>query len=193
MAINAYARAAVDRVTTPIAAGLARIGATPNWLTVAGMVVTVAGAGLVAWQARLAGAAVIAAGSILDALDGSVARVRGTVSPLGGFLDSVADRVGDVAVFGAVAWLVRDEPVLFAVTLVGLAGAGLTSYIRAKAESLGWQATVGVFERAERLFVLLVGIAFPVVLPVALWVLALGGLVTVGQRVHAVVGQARTR
>ncbi|HEY8338474.1 MAG TPA: hypothetical protein VIK95_01320, partial [Egibacteraceae bacterium] len=117
---------------------------------------------------------------------------RGTTGPLGAFYDSVTDRFSDVVVFGAAAWLVRDDPVLFVVALVGLAAGQGTSYMRAKAESLGWNATVGLVERPERLIVLIVGLAFPLLLAPALWVLAIGGLITVAQRARAVVRQARS-
>jgi CDP-diacylglycerol---glycerol-3-phosphate 3-phosphatidyltransferase len=191
VALNAYARTAVDKIIIPVARGLARIGVTANWLTFTGLVLILVGAGLVASDRRLAGAIVIASSGIADLLDGSVAKVRGTTGPFGAFYDSTVDRVADVAIFGAVAWLVRDDPLLFTLTFVALGAAQVTSYMRAKAESLGWNATVGVIERAERLIIILLGIAFPVLLPVALWLLVVGGLVTVGQRLRVVLQQAR--
>jgi CDP-diacylglycerol--glycerol-3-phosphate 3-phosphatidyltransferase len=190
LAINAYARDAANAVLQPIVRVLVRLGATANGLTVAGVVIVVAGAGLVAADERQWGALVVAVGAVLDALDGGVARARGTSGPFGSFLDSVTDRVADVAVFGAVAWIVRADPLLFVLVLVGLGTAQLTSYIRAKAESLGWNATVGVIERAERIVILLVAIFFEPLLVPALWVLAVGGAVTVAQRLVAVVRQA---
>jgi CDP-diacylglycerol---glycerol-3-phosphate 3-phosphatidyltransferase len=192
LAINAYARTIADRVLVPIARVLVRMGATANWMTFFGMALTLLGAGFIVAGAVRTGVLVVAVGGIVDALDGSVARVRGTSSAFGAFYDSVVDRVADVAVFGATAWLVRDDPLLFGLTLVGLGAAQVTSYMRAKAESLGWRATVGVIERAERLLILLVGLFFQPLLPVALWVLAVGGLVTVGQRFKAVLEQADT-
>jgi CDP-diacylglycerol--glycerol-3-phosphate 3-phosphatidyltransferase len=79
--------------------------------------------------------------------------------------------------------------VLFTVALVALGAALLTSYIRAKAESLGWTATVGLLERPERVIILIVGIGLGL-LPFALWVLAVGGTVTVAQRLRVVRRQA---
>lgn len=190
MALNAYARTAVSKVIMPIARALARVGVTANWLTFCGLVLIVVGAGLVAADHRLAGALVIAASGIADLLDGSVAKVRGTTSAFGAFYDSTVDRIADVAIFGAVAWLVRDDPLLFTLALVALGAAQVTSYMRAKAESLGWNATVGIVERAERLIIILLGIAFPPLLPIALWLLVVGGLVTVGQRMRVVLQQA---
>lgn len=191
LALNAYARAATDRAIAPVARGLARAGVTANALTTAGLLLTFAGVVVLLLGDYRAGAVVLAAGAVTDALDGAVARQRGTASRLGAFYDSVADRVSDAALLGAAAWLVRDRPVLFAVAITALGGAQLTSYIRAKAESLGWQATVGVLERAERVIVLIVALFFDL-LPLALWLLAAGSLVTVVQRLRAVRRQART-
>jgi CDP-diacylglycerol--glycerol-3-phosphate 3-phosphatidyltransferase len=190
MALNAYARSAADALLRPVVAGLVRVGATANGLTLAGIAIVVAGSALIAAGERLLGAVVVAAGAVLDALDGGVARARGEQTRFGAFLDSVTDRIADMAVFGAVAWLMRDDAVLFAVTLVALSAAQVTSYMRAKAESLGWNATVGVIERAERVAILLVGVCFGVLLPAALWILAAGGVVTVAQRMRAVRRQA---
>lgn len=190
MALNAYARTVVDRVVAPIARGLVRLGATPNWLTFFGLVLSLAGVAIVLTGRPLVGAAVMALGGILDAFDGAVARLRGTSGPFGAFYDSVTDRVSDAAVFGAAAWLVREDALLFGVAIVAMGAAQLTSYIRAKAEALGWTATVGVIERAERMAILIaaIGLGF---LPIALWVLAIGGLVTIAQRLRVVVQQAK--
>ena len=190
MALNAYARTVVDRVVAPIARALVRLGATPNWITFFGLLLSLAGVAIVLAGRPLAGAAVMALGAVLDAFDGAVARLRGTSGPFGAFYDSVTDRVSDAALFGAAAWLVREDPLLFGVAIVAMGTAQLTSYIRAKAEALGWEATVGVVERAERVIILItaIGLGF---LPFALWVLALGGLITIAQRLRVVVQQAK--
>ena len=190
MALNAYARAVTDRLVVPVGRGFVRVGITPNWLTAIGLLVTVAGVAVVLLGHPLAGAIVMGFGAVGDALDGTVARLRGTEGPIGAFYDSVTDRFCDAAVFGAAAWLVRDDPLTFTVAMVAMGAAFITPYIRAKAEALGWVATVGVIERAERMFVLIVAIGFDF-LPVALWVLAIGGVITVVQRLRAVVRQAQ--
>ena len=190
MALNAYARAITDRIVAPIARGLVRIGATPNWLTFLGLATTFVGVTVVLLGRPLAGAIVMAVGSAVDAFDGAVARLRGSSGPFGAFYDSVTDRVSDTAVFGAAAWIVRDDPLLFALAMTAMGAAQVTPYIRAKAEALGWQATVGIIERAERMIILIAAIGFGF-LPVALWILAIGGVITVAQRFHAVAQQAR--
>lgn len=189
MALNAYARSATDRVVVPIARWLVRMGATPNWVTTAGLAVTVAGCAVVLSGPRVIGAVIMAAGVVTDAFDGAVARERGRSSPLGSFYDSVSDRVSDAFLFSTAAWIVRDDPVLFATAMAAFAMAFTTSYMRAKAESLGWNATVGLVERPERLIILIPGIGLGL-LWLALPVLAVGGLVTVAQRAQVVLRQA---
>ena len=187
--LNAHARTLTDRLVVPIARGLVRIGITPNWLTFVGLLLTLGGVAVVLTGRPALGATVMAAGLVLDAFDGAVARLRGTDGAFGSFYDSVADRVADAAVFGMLLWLVAPDPVGFAVALVALATAQLTPYVRAKAESLGWEATVGLLERAERLVIVLVGLWLGLV-ELALWVLAIGGTITVTQRLVAVWRQA---
>ena len=188
MALNAHARAVTDRLVLPVARGLVRAGATANWLTFCGLVFTVVGVVIVLRGHAFAGAVVMACATAVDAFDGAVARLRGTSSRFGSFYDSVTDRVSDAAIFGAAAWLVRGDPLLFGVAMVALAGAQVTSYVRAKAESLGWDATVGIIERPERVMIIItaIGLGF---LEVALWVLAVGSVVTIGQRLAAVLRQ----
>lgn len=190
MAINAYARAVTDRVVVPIARGLVRLGVTPNWLTFAGLVLTVIGVAILLTGRPFIGAIVMACGAAVDAFDGAVARLRGSSGPFGAFYDSVTDRVSDSVVFGAAVWLVRADPILFAVAITAMGAAQVTPYIRAKAESLGWDATVGIIERPERVIILItaIGLGF---LPLALWVLAVGGVITIVQRLVVVVRQAR--
>lgn len=190
MVLNAYGRAITERVVVPIARGLVRIGVTPNWLTFAGLVLTIIGVVILLLGHPLIGAIVMAAGAAIDAFDGAVARLRGSSGPFGAFYDSVMDRLSDSVVFGAAAWLVREDPLLFVVAVTAMAAAQVTPYIRAKAESLGWHATVGVVERAERMIILItaIGLGF---LPLALWVLAVGGLITMAQRFRVVAQQAK--
>jgi phosphatidylinositol phosphate synthase len=190
MALNAYARPLTDRLALPVAKGLVRAGVTPNWLTLCGLTFVLVGVGIVLTGFAVPGATVMALATVIDGLDGAVARLRGVDSALGSFLDSVADRVADAAIFGAAAWIVREDPLMFIITMIALAAALITSYIRAKAESLGWEAAVGLIERPERMVVLILGIALGVV-PQAMWILAVGGLFTISQRLCCVMRQAR--
>lgn len=188
--LSAQRRAVTDRVVVPMARWLVRRGVTANALTATGLVVTLVGVGIVAAGHAIVGAAVMAVGLLTDGIDGAVARAQGEPTRFGSFFDSAADRIGDAAALGLLVWLVADDPVWLAVALVALAAAFTTSYVRAKAESLGWHASVGVLERPERMVIVVVGIALGLV-PVALLVLAAGGIVTVTQRIVVVRRQAR--
>jgi CDP-diacylglycerol--glycerol-3-phosphate 3-phosphatidyltransferase len=140
-----------------------RIGFTPNRVTVIGFVVVVLGAGLVAFGQLLAGAAILVAGSLLDAVDGALARATGGGTPFGGFLDSTLDRAAEAILYaGLVVYFLRSDadPMLpVSLTLAALSGSFLVSYTRAKAEAIGVSASVGLAPRTERLVLVMAGIA----------------------------------
>ncbi|MFP4312397.1 MAG: CDP-alcohol phosphatidyltransferase family protein, partial [Nitriliruptoraceae bacterium] len=174
-------------MTAPVGRGLGRTGVSPNVLTTLGLLLTVVAAVLVAldeWQ--LAGVALVLGGA-MDMLDGSVARATERSTPFGAFYDSVSDRISDGVILGGIAWAVRDQPRLLALALVALVAAGLTSYVRAKAESIDLECSVGILERGERAIALMLALLFhPRLLEPVLWLLAVGGVVTVIQRIHHV-------
>lgn len=198
--LNVHARAAVSRALVPLGERLARAGVTPNSITVVGTVGTVAAA-LVFFTRGwwFTGTMVIWAFVMLDIVDGAVARAGGTSSPFGGVLDSTGDRVADAAIFGSLAWYFarHDQPALLLAALLCLVLGSLTSYIRARAEAVGMNATVGIAERAERLIIVLVGtgltgkhLEVPYVQAAALWLLVGASTITVGQRLVAVRHQS---
>lgn len=188
MAIDSRARDATRRVLDPVGVVFARAGVTANGMTAAGILLTGIAAVLVVAGHLTAAGLVLIAGSLSDTLDGPVARAHGITNLAGSFYDSVADRIADGLILSAVAWAVRDEPALFAVTAVALVSAQVTSYVRAKAESLGVTCTVGLLERAERAIALILGLIFHRwLLGPVLLLLAFGGLVTVAQRIVHVV------
>lgn len=192
MALNAHTRSFWVRFLDPAGAALARIGLTGNGVTVLGLLLTVVAAWLVVVDRPAVGGLVLIGGALADAVDGAVARARGTVGPAGAFFDSVADRIADGVILSAVLWMVRDDPLLFALAAVALVAAEVTSYVRAKAESLGQTCTVGLVERAERSIALVVGLVLHRwLLPAVLVVLAAGGLITVVQRVAHVLPKLR--
>lgn len=191
------ARIGGARIVDPIGRGLLRLGISPDLVTVLGTVGVVAGS--VAFGARgqfLAAALVVAGFAIVDFVDGAMARARGYSTKFGAFLDSTMDRVADGAALGAIAfWYasIGERPTLV-VTLVCLVSSQLISYIKARAQSLGMSCDVGIAERAERLVIvgfgaLLTGLGLAWALPVALWVLAVLSLITIGQRIVHVRGQ----
>lgn len=187
------AQEAVLAACDPLLGRLVRWGVTADRLTVAGLVLCVAAAGLLL-TGRLVGAGVLfLAGSALDMFDGALARRTGTSSPWGAFLDSSLDRMAEAAVFCAlIYWFAsRGEPLNATLTGVALTGAMLTSYLRARAEALGADCTVGWMSRTERVLILGGGLLF-MVPAYAVWALVVLTWWTVAQRLVHVAGRLRS-
>jgi CDP-diacylglycerol--glycerol-3-phosphate 3-phosphatidyltransferase len=173
--------------------GLARTRVTPNALTVSGVSLCLVAAAIVPLENRnhilvyWVAAAVFVVGSLLDILDGALARAGGKTTPFGAFLDSTTDRVGEGAMLTAIAFVLarsgRDWAV--AVTAAAIAGSFLVPYVRAKAEALGLRGDVGLGSRAERVVVITAGLVLAPwgVLPYAICLLAVTAWVTVVQRI----------
>jgi CDP-diacylglycerol--glycerol-3-phosphate 3-phosphatidyltransferase len=173
--------------------GLARTRVTPNVLTTAGVSLCLAAAVLVFFENRgellfyWVGAVVFVIGSILDILDGALARAGGRSTPFGAFLDSTTDRVGEGAMLLAIALVFarHDNEIGVGLTAAGIAGSFLVPYTRAKAEALGLRGDVGIGSRAERVVVITGGLVFAPwgVLPWAIGLLAVTAWFTVAQRI----------
>ena len=153
---------AAREMLAPLVRLAQRLGATPNRVTIAGFVIVVAAAGVVAAGGLLLGAVILVAGSLLDAVDGALARATGGGTVFGSFLDSTLDRASEGILYvGIVAYLLRTStqplwPVLLA--LAALSGSFMVSYTRAKAEALGIPASVGLAPRTERMVLVVAGI-----------------------------------
>jgi CDP-diacylglycerol--glycerol-3-phosphate 3-phosphatidyltransferase len=166
---------------------------TPNGLTTAGVSLCLAAAVLVPFEHRnrllfyWLAAAVFVVGSVLDILDGALARAGGKSTPFGAFLDSTTDRVGEGAMLAAIGLVFaragNDTAVVF--TIVAVAGSFLVPYVRAKAEALGLRGDVGLGSRAERVVVITAGLVLAPwgVLQWAIYLLAATSWLTVLQRV----------
>jgi CDP-diacylglycerol--glycerol-3-phosphate 3-phosphatidyltransferase len=173
--------------------GLTRTRVTPNALTTSGVALCAAASILVLFEGRnellfyWLAAAVFVAGSLLDILDGALARAGGKTTPFGAFLDSTTDRVSEGFMLTAIAYVLATQhrPVFVAVAMAGVAGSFLVSYTRAKAEALGLRGDVGIGSRAERVVVITAGLVLAPwgVLPWSLVLLAATAWVTVAQRV----------
>jgi CDP-diacylglycerol--glycerol-3-phosphate 3-phosphatidyltransferase len=173
--------------------GLARTRVTPTMLTASGVSLCMAASVLVYFEYRnewlffWAGAIVFVIGSLLDILDGALARAGGKVTPFGAFLDSTTDRIGEAFMLGAIGLaLARDgNETGLAFTFAALAGSFLVPYARSKAEALGLKGDVGIGSRAERVVVITGGLVFAPWggLQWAIYVLAATAWVTVVQRV----------
>jgi len=172
---------------------LAQTRVTPNALTTAGVTLCIAAAVLVPFENRnellfyWLAAVVFVVGSVLDILDGALARAGGKSTPFGAFLDSTTDRVGEGAMLAAIALVFaragNDTAVVFTVVAVG--GSFLVPYVRAKAEALGLRGDVGLGSRAERVVVITAGLVLAPwgALQWAIYLLAATSLITVLQRV----------
>ena len=194
-------RAPIGKAITPLARSLARVGVTPDLITVTGTLGATAAA-LICYPRGdfFVGTLFIWGFVMLDMVDGAVARVSGRTSRFGAVLDSSCDRIADAAVFGALAWWFarHDQPALLAAALLCLVLGSLTSYIKARAEGAGFTCNVGVAERTERLIIVLVGTGLtgapfhvPYAQAIAIWLLVAASTITVGQRLATVWQQAK--
>jgi CDP-diacylglycerol--glycerol-3-phosphate 3-phosphatidyltransferase len=181
----------------PLARGLHRVGITANAITVLGVLITIAGSALLVAEQPFAALIVLLVGALSDTLDGQLAKAAGGGTRFGAFLDSTLDRVSDAALACGAAALgaARGDALLFWSALVGLVASFLVSYVRAKAESMGTVAAVGLMPREARLLILLIGVGIWGVLglyPVFVFVfaaVALLSVITLAQRI-AVVARA---
>jgi CDP-diacylglycerol--glycerol-3-phosphate 3-phosphatidyltransferase len=145
----------------PLARALAGIGISANAVTIAGGVLSIIGAGLIAANMPLPALAVLLIGTLADTLDGQIAKAAGGGTRLGAFLDSTVDRVADGALFvgAAASGAYLGQQVLLWASLVALVASFLVPYVRAKAESLGVGASVGPAPREARIVIFLIGLA----------------------------------
>ena len=183
--------------------GLVRSRVTPNALTASGILLCAAAAVLVYFEYRdeilfyWLGAVVFVIGSILDILDGALARLSGKGTPFGAFLDSTTDRVSEGFMLGSIALVFHrhGNEVALAIAFAAVAGSFLVSYTRARAEALGLKGDVGIGSRAERVVVITAGLVLAPwgALQWAIYLLAVTAWFTVGQRVWSVRGQLRAR
>ena len=186
---TSVARNAASRSIT----GLARTRVTPNALTASGVLLCLAASVLVLFENRhellfyWLGAMVFVAGSVLDILDGALARAGGKTTPFGAFLDSTTDRISEGFMLTAIAFVFarHGRDVFVAVAMAAVAGSFLVSYTRARAEALGLRGDVGIGSRAERVVVITAGLVLAPwgVLPWAIALLAATAWITVVQRV----------
>ena len=179
------------RLLVPV---LRAIKLTPNALTMLGLLICAGSAVLVALGYLIAGGIVLLLASAFDILDGAVARVTGRMYRYGAFLDSTTDRYAECFTYIALLYYFllhthsTVEPML---VMFALTGSLLVSYVRARAQSLGFDADGGLLARPERVVITVIGLVFPPTLFWALWVLAVLTNFTAVQRIWVVWQQAR--
>jgi CDP-diacylglycerol--glycerol-3-phosphate 3-phosphatidyltransferase len=181
------------RLASRSVTSLAQTRVTPNALTTAGVSLCLLAAVLVPFEDRnellfyWLAAVVFVVGSVLDILDGALARAGGKSTPFGAFLDSTTDRIGEGAMLAAIGYVFarsgNDLAALF--TVVAVAGSFLVPYVRAKAEALGLRGDVGLGSRAERVVVITAGLVLAPwgALQWAIYLIAAISWITVLQRV----------
>jgi CDP-diacylglycerol--glycerol-3-phosphate 3-phosphatidyltransferase len=160
-------KASLTRLGDPLARALLRAHVRPNHLTMVGLGVSILAAGALAQGQLRVGAVLLALAGLFDFFDGSLARLANSVSPFGAFLDSVADRYSDLVVLlGVVLYYHRaaDTTGVF-LTMGALVGTIMTSYTKARAQSIGVPCEIGLIERPERLIMLIAGATFNVLTP----------------------------
>ncbi len=186
---RASARQALSTyIEQPVAAALARLGVSPNAVTLAGLVGAAVSAYLISQGIMWAGGLVMLFAGVLDLFDGALARATAQDSPFGALLDSVIDRISEIIVLlGLLIYYARIDSVE-GIVLVYLAVAGsvMVSYLRARSEGLGIECKVGVMTRPERVaalgFGLIIGQWLPLVIPIVLAIIALLTFFTTAQR-----------
>ena len=196
--IDGVRRAAANSVT-----GLARTRVSPNALTATGVTLCFAASVAVYFEYRndfwfWVGAALFIVGSILDILDGALARQSNKATPFGAFVDSTTDRLSESFVLAAVAIVFMRDGHEFALlaTFAAVVGSLLVSYTRARAEALGLKGDVGLGSRAERVVVISAGLILApwwIWLQLAIYLLNVTAWITVGQRAWSVRRQLQER
>jgi CDP-diacylglycerol--glycerol-3-phosphate 3-phosphatidyltransferase len=186
-------RALPRQVTGPVVAVLARLGVTPNQLTVAQLLGGLGAAALIASGELVWGGIAVLAASSLDAFDGTLARTTGRATRFGGVFDSTIDRLFEGAVLAGVLYhfLEDGDKLASMLVFVTLLGSLCVSYVRARAEAEGIALYDGLFTRVVRLVILTAGLVLDVLVPV-LWVLAVMTLLTTFQRLLVVRQKLRS-
>ncbi len=193
----------VRRIASRSMEGLAETRLTPTALTTAGVLTCLLSAVVVYFEYRnqilfyWLGAALFVLGSVMDILDGALARAGGKSTPFGAFIDSTTDRIGEAAMLAAIGLIFMREgnEVALAFAFAAIVGSMLVSYTRAKAEILGLKGDVGLGSRAERVVVITAGLVLAPwgALSWAIYLLTASVWITVGQRVWTVRSQLRDR
>jgi CDP-diacylglycerol--glycerol-3-phosphate 3-phosphatidyltransferase len=171
-------------ILDPIGAFLNRLGLMPNTITILGLIGNTAGAVLLGLGQMTWGGILILLMGPVDALDGTMARLRGEPSEFGAFVDSVTDRYSELVIFGGLLYYYAQQAEWLPALLAYIAAAGsvLVSYTRARAQALGYETKVGILTRMERYFVMAPLLVFNLPIPM-LWIMAVLTNVTAIQRI----------
>lgn len=188
------ARLIFKSILDPIGAFLNRLGLSPNTITLLGLAGTTVGAYVIAQGRMTTGAFILLASVLVDAFDGTMARLRGEPSDFGAFVDSVSDRYAELVTFGGLLYyfLTQSDYLGVMVAFMAAAGSVLVSYVKARAEGLGFTAKVGILTRFERYLVLIPLLVFNQPF-IAVTLIAILANITAFQRIFHVRVQGRKR
>lgn len=189
-----YLRLWFKWVLDPLARLFLRLGLTPNMVTMLGLLGNAVGAYFLARGEFLTGGLLVAIMTPIDALDGTMARLRGEASDWGAYVDSVSDRYAELIIYGGLLYhfLTVGDTLGGMLTFGAAAGSVLVSYVKARAEGLGYEAKVGILTRAERYIVLAPALVFNLVY-IGLGILAVFANITALQRIFYVRRHAYAR
>jgi CDP-diacylglycerol---glycerol-3-phosphate 3-phosphatidyltransferase len=181
-------------VLDSIGAFLNRTGLHPNTITLLGLAGTTVGAYYLAIGKMTTGAFVLLASVLIDAFDGTMARLRGEPSDFGAFVDSVSDRYAELITFGGLLYyfLTENNHLAVIITFAAAAGSVFVSYVKARAEGLNFTAKVGILTRVERYLVLIPLLVFNQPF-IAVCIIAVLGNITAFQRIFHVRAQGHER
>ena len=188
------ARLIFKGILDPIGAFLNRLGISPNTITLLGLAGTTVGAYVIAQGHMTTGAIILLASVLVDAFDGTMARLRGEPSDFGAVVDSVSDRYAELVTFGGLLYyfLTQSDYPGVVVAFIAAAGSVLVSYVKARAEGLGFTAKVGILTRFERYLVLIPLLVFNQPF-IAVTLIAILANITAFQRIFHVRVQGRER
>lgn len=194
-----YLRLWFKWVLDPLGRFFNRLGFTPNMMTMIGLGGNTVGAIFLSQGNMLVGGLLVLLMTPIDALDGTMARLRGESSDFGAFVDSVSDRYSELIIYGGLLYyfLSTGEPVGGLITFAAAAGSVLVSYVKSRAETLGYSAKIGILTRAERYLVLAPSLVLSYWIPsmvyIGLAIIAVLANITALQRIWYVRGQFHAR
>ncbi len=184
MNLTDFLRVRFKHILDPIGAFFNRLGLTPNMITVTGLIGNAIGAYFLMQGEMLTGGLIILAMGPIDALDGTMARLRGESSVFGAFVDSVTDRYSELVIYlGLLLYYMQQGNWVNGMAVyLAAAGSVLVSYVRARAQALGYDTKIGILTRLERYAVLAPSLVFNIPI-IGVWIIAVLANITAFQRI----------
>jgi phosphatidylglycerophosphate synthase len=181
-----HLRRPFEKISMPLVDLLIRYRVSAFQLTFIGFFGTILSALLIYFELWKLGACLFLIFSLFDALDGSLARRKNTAGPIGAFFDSVMDRITDSTILFAIIFygFKAGSKGIFILGLLALIASLVTSYIKAKAEIYLEFGSIGLLQRPERVMIIFLMLLFHSYLLLGLWILVIGGYITIGQRLY---------